>query len=292
MSEARNVIGLVERDVEAALGQHCAPLVGCRTLAESLGIAHPLVQRLVRARNALAAYRAWEDLGHVFHATQDFFAHSNYVELMALAPCEARGGCQCPGGRCVVSVVQSIADAIRTASPEHSYLDALPDRLPVPDAYAQFTYEGMRSFDADGDGRGDACDDDPCTIDTCEHDGSCAHTAVPACGGAATTTTSVTSTTVTPTSTTSTTQPCPTAGFDGVSCRCARGISSPLCARDHVPGAVGRHFGRGCRFVGHAARVRGIARARALLADGRREFGRALDAAERDAAARTVVTPR
>lgn len=43
----------------------------------------PLRQRIGRIERALDAYEAFQLVGHAFHATQDFFAHSNYVELMA-----------------------------------------------------------------------------------------------------------------------------------------------------------------------------------------------------------------
>ena len=43
----------------------------------------PLRIRIQGIYQALRAYRAFQALGHAFHATQDFFAHSNYVELMA-----------------------------------------------------------------------------------------------------------------------------------------------------------------------------------------------------------------
>ncbi len=36
--------------------------------------------------NELQAYYAWQHLGHAFHGVQDFFAHSNYVELAAGLP--------------------------------------------------------------------------------------------------------------------------------------------------------------------------------------------------------------
>jgi hypothetical protein len=54
-------------------------------LAQSAGLeaADPLRRSIVQVADALRAYRAFQALGHAFHATQDFFAHSNYVELMA-----------------------------------------------------------------------------------------------------------------------------------------------------------------------------------------------------------------
>lgn len=47
------------------------------------GDADPDVAALVRDRQALDAYLAFQELGHAFHSTEDFFAHSDYVELMA-----------------------------------------------------------------------------------------------------------------------------------------------------------------------------------------------------------------
>jgi hypothetical protein len=56
-----------------------------RALTESTALPKkdPLRARIAGIRAALRAYRAFQALGHAFHATQDFFAHSNYVELMA-----------------------------------------------------------------------------------------------------------------------------------------------------------------------------------------------------------------
>ena len=54
--------------------------------SSSFGPRDPLRRKLVRLFQAVRAYRAFSDLGHAFHTTQDFFAHSNYVELMAGVP--------------------------------------------------------------------------------------------------------------------------------------------------------------------------------------------------------------
>jgi hypothetical protein len=43
----------------------------------------PVRRRIQRISDQLRAYRAFQALGHAFHSAQDFFAHSNYVELMA-----------------------------------------------------------------------------------------------------------------------------------------------------------------------------------------------------------------
>ena len=63
-------------EVEAAI------LLGVRE-SEALNASDPVRKRVERLRDALEAYRAFQELGHAFHATQDFFAHTNYVELMA-----------------------------------------------------------------------------------------------------------------------------------------------------------------------------------------------------------------
>jgi hypothetical protein len=64
--------------------------------------------------DALRAYRAFQGLGHAFHAAQDFFAHSNYVELM--------------GG---VAVEQPIKRGTR---------------IPVPQRRTDFGFEGLRQL--------------------------------------------------------------------------------------------------------------------------------------------------
>jgi hypothetical protein len=77
-------IGTVEDAVASALGKHFDLSCFCdRTLADVLGSSNSHVVRLQRLQNALRAYHAHQDLGHAMHAAQDFFAHSDYVELMA-----------------------------------------------------------------------------------------------------------------------------------------------------------------------------------------------------------------
>jgi hypothetical protein len=56
------------------------------TFAIAISRDNPLRRKLVKLRNAVRAYLAYQDLGHAFHATQDFFAHTNYVELQAGVP--------------------------------------------------------------------------------------------------------------------------------------------------------------------------------------------------------------
>lgn len=68
----RTIISTVESASKLALVQSTA-----------LEAKDPLRARLRGISDALRAYRAFQALGHAFHATQDFFAHSNYVELLA-----------------------------------------------------------------------------------------------------------------------------------------------------------------------------------------------------------------
>jgi hypothetical protein len=52
------------------------------------------VRRLRRLEAEVRAYFAWQNLGHAFHTTQDFFAHANLVELLNDRngpPCGSRG---------------------------------------------------------------------------------------------------------------------------------------------------------------------------------------------------------
>ncbi len=62
----------VNRAVAFAIGQ-----------SSRLKRSSPVRRRLQRISDELRAYRAFQALGHAFHSGQDFFAHSNYVELMA-----------------------------------------------------------------------------------------------------------------------------------------------------------------------------------------------------------------
>jgi len=77
-------ISTVEDALANVLGNHFDLSCFCdRNLAEVLGSSNSHVVRLQRLQNAIRAYRAHQDLGHALHAAQDFFAHSDYVELMA-----------------------------------------------------------------------------------------------------------------------------------------------------------------------------------------------------------------
>jgi hypothetical protein len=52
------------------------------------------VRRLRRLEAEVRAYVAWQNLGHAFHATQDFIAHANFVELLNERngpPCGSQG---------------------------------------------------------------------------------------------------------------------------------------------------------------------------------------------------------
>jgi hypothetical protein len=62
----------VNRAVAFAVGQ-----------SRRLKATDPTRGRIQSISDALRAYRAFQAIGHAFHSAQDFFAHSNYVELMA-----------------------------------------------------------------------------------------------------------------------------------------------------------------------------------------------------------------
>ena len=79
-----DVMDIVEDAVTRALGDHFDPTCLCdRNLKQVLGSSNAHVVRLERLKNAIRAYHAHQDLGHALHAAQDFFAHTDYVELMA-----------------------------------------------------------------------------------------------------------------------------------------------------------------------------------------------------------------
>ncbi|MCC6222605.1 MAG: hypothetical protein IT201_03830 [Thermoleophilia bacterium] len=113
---SRTAITEVEEAVDWSLGKHSG-----KTLAQLLGQDHTLVKRLERARDAIRAYRAFQLAGHALHAAQDFFAHSNYVELMAGVP-----------------VGQPIAST-----------GMVPEDLPVPASAADFGLAGLRTLMGD-----------------------------------------------------------------------------------------------------------------------------------------------
>ena len=74
----RDRMTAVSDAIAFALGDHRG-----RTLAQILGATHPLVKALERDRDAVRAYNAAVEIGHAMHTIEDFFAHTDYVELMA-----------------------------------------------------------------------------------------------------------------------------------------------------------------------------------------------------------------
>ncbi|PYT96584.1 MAG: hypothetical protein DMG38_23235 [Acidobacteria bacterium] len=90
-------LAAVKSNLDALLGRHCRPSWLGGMCFDSLELMAPgdndfqlLAGHLRILQYEYQAYYAWQHLGHAFHTTQDFFAHSNYVELAA-----GRTGPQC-----------------------------------------------------------------------------------------------------------------------------------------------------------------------------------------------------
>jgi hypothetical protein len=81
------LIGDVKFKLSESLGRHCASGGRCFDRLEDMLTDRAAFQakasHLRTLQQELQAYFAWQHLGHAFHAVQDFFAHSNYVELAA-----------------------------------------------------------------------------------------------------------------------------------------------------------------------------------------------------------------
>lgn len=81
------VIGDVKYNLAQILGKPCDATGHCFNNLEEMLKDRPTLeeraQHLRAMQQELNAYYAWQHLGHAFHAVQDFFAHSNYVELAA-----------------------------------------------------------------------------------------------------------------------------------------------------------------------------------------------------------------
>lgn len=82
------------------------------------------VPRLETIQDQVAAYRAFQELGHGLHTAQDFFAHSNYVELMT-------------------GVTEG--DAIWTVDRGHGLGPWRPRDVPVP-SWSDFTPLGLENL--------------------------------------------------------------------------------------------------------------------------------------------------
>jgi hypothetical protein len=85
------LIGEVKAKVDESLGRHCRPggILGTRCfdrledmLTDDAGF-QDKARYLRTLQQEIQAYRGWQHMGHALHAAQDFFAHSNYVELAA-----------------------------------------------------------------------------------------------------------------------------------------------------------------------------------------------------------------
>jgi hypothetical protein len=76
-------------------------------------------------RDELKAYRAFQELGHALHATQDFFAHSDYVELMT--------------DTLVEDPIAHSAPNPATGAPWQ------PGEIPLPASFSQFSLSGLES---------------------------------------------------------------------------------------------------------------------------------------------------
>lgn len=94
-----NQVADIKQNVDALLGQHCRPWWSFSSLCfATLELMAPsdndfqlLSAHLRILQYEYQAYFAWQHLGHAFHTTQDFFAHSNYVELASCRkgpPCD------------------------------------------------------------------------------------------------------------------------------------------------------------------------------------------------------------
>jgi len=82
------VISNVKGELDGALGSHCRQLPWDHTCFNRLedmltddGSFQALAQHLRQLQQELQAYYAWQHLGHALHSTQDFFAHSDFVEI-------------------------------------------------------------------------------------------------------------------------------------------------------------------------------------------------------------------
>jgi hypothetical protein len=87
------------------------------------------ITTLMQVDNEMHAYPAWQHLGHAFHGVQDFFAHSNYVELAA-----GLSGPPCPQGQSL----NCATSAISGVQPDHLTLFVNSFTSSIPDFTSQF----------------------------------------------------------------------------------------------------------------------------------------------------------
>ena len=113
------------QQLDAALGgTFCRPwpyqqlcFVGIGSMAPGHADFHLDVGRLEVLQFEYQAYFAWQHLGHAMHTTEDFFAHSNYVELVSCRkgpPCDAT---RIPGAAAICDTPLDGAPASWTSLP-------------------------------------------------------------------------------------------------------------------------------------------------------------------------------
>ena len=96
-------------------------------LSDKPGASDPVVKKLIDARDFFTAYHAYVALGEALHATEDFFAHTNYVELMA--------------GDLAKDYPEGVPVGVRLST-----LGITPDQIPVPATFADFTPAGLKKL--------------------------------------------------------------------------------------------------------------------------------------------------
>lgn len=93
------------------------------------------ISALSQIDNELHAYPAWQHLGHAFHGVQDFFAHSNYVELAA-----GLTGPPCPQGQSS----NCATTPIRGVPPDHLVQFVNPFTSSIKDFMSQFWLDNVQ----------------------------------------------------------------------------------------------------------------------------------------------------
>jgi hypothetical protein len=126
---------VVNKNPDPHLGQYAGEIQSILRMAKHVageGCNGPICGEVNRLHQQVRAYYGWQHLGHAFHTTQDFFAHSNYVELMA-----GKSGIPC-----LATMALCDDSPIKEADLQRLQLSDIP----TPPNFEQFNETGLRTL--------------------------------------------------------------------------------------------------------------------------------------------------
>jgi hypothetical protein len=124
---------VLNRNPDPHIGAYSGPIRRIQEMVKEAltGCRGKICPGLTLLQQEIRAYYGWHHLGHAFHTTQDFFAHSNYVELM--------GGKDGPPCWPLGLVLEAGPCGTKITNPD-------ADFILVPTEFEQFNESGLRTI--------------------------------------------------------------------------------------------------------------------------------------------------